>query len=1168
MRRLLLLMLTIGIFAVDGSAIKITPDEATQLAKDFVNFVEGGSGPFQPTVTVVKTVYSADDPSQPVYYICNARYGLFKKRFVIVAGETSVVDILAYGDGFLDVDNIPEAMSALLDYYSEEIGQLLQPSNPGNGDIPRSRLDSGDLVNTTGFQLLTTKWGQYYPYNVNCPTTAEGAYCLTGCAATAMAQVLNYWEYPYQLPAVDGYQQTSPDIFVDPLFDYYVDWSLMKDCYDKTNVDVYADSVQAVASLMRHVGQALHMNYSPRASSTDVLGFVDLLNSYGYNAYRLRKDQVVSDSLWRNMMIAELDAGRPIIYSATKDGGGGHVFDVDGYMLENGIPKFHINWGWEGKDNNSDTTSNGYFYLNEFTGSNTVWSNGQGMVLGIDNIPALTVDQDTLSFTGYVGSASTSQTFTLTGNVAYSCLNEPVYLTIEGDSAFSLQPDVIDAQQVAEGAQVEVTYGPQMEGDHQATLIITSPVVEQPIRVRLRGHATAPTPTLQVSTMSMSFEEVSGYTQTQTFKVTGKELTGDVTLTLTGNSSGAITVSPTVIPRDSALNGATVTVSYSPQGFDNTRNTRIHVSSPGCTSRSVRLMGQGYLSETWVDVSDPEIIFDDGHTDYVQTKTFDVMARIYYQKSADDDTYYDMPIRDSLMVFFEDDEQGQVFSVSPEKISPEDAYRGTTVTVTYAPEVVGESAAYIDLWCRNTDAGNYVCVYGQASSESCLRTSCNRVNFDHAHTGYDQKLIVELSAYHVTGDIHVDLIGGDGVFSVSPSVIPAEGALDVPVYVTHAPDQAGTQSATLAFSALGVDTVFLPLEGHATADPCIDVDSLVLLFNEYTGYSQTKSLHVKTFNMSEDVTVRAIGSDTFTFTPETISGAEAAQGATIQVTYSPVGKNIVGHEGQLILEGSGAQPDTVDLIGQCTESMYYIDSDVDTCLLTAYDAVPDTATVIVNCSVFKIPFNPGDDPVYSSAASPGGDEETQNLASPGMSRYIGAVGQWQNIFYQQLGLCFAMEIDGEDADDFQLLDTLAYAGYPLSRFYVSLLPYIVQTKLPIGTDSQSQTEVSVRLKPRTNVPGQRHATLHISPVGFVARPITVELIGDVGIGAIPVARGDVDGNEIVDINDVTMLIQCVLSGETEGVNIAGADVNYDGEVDINDVTVLIQYVLTGSWPEP
>ena len=60
-------------------------------------------------------------------------------------------------------------------------------------------------------------------------------------------------------------------------------------------------------------------------------------------------------------------------------------------------------------------------------------------------------------------------------------------------------------------------------------------------------------------------------------------------------------------------------------------------------------------------------------------------------------------------------------------------------------------------------------------------------------------------------------------------------------------------------------------------------------------------------------------------------------------------------------------------------------------------------------------------------------------------------------------------------------------------------------------------------------------------------------------------RGDVNGDGHVDINDVTALINYVLTGNATGVNMTNANCDLQGNVDINDVTVLINFVLKGAW---
>ena len=72
-------------------------------------------------------------------------------------------------------------------------------------------------------------------------------------------------------------------------------------------------------------------------------------------------------------------------------------------------------------------------------------------------------------------------------------------------------------------------------------------------------------------------------------------------------------------------------------------------------------------------------------------------------------------------------------------------------------------------------------------------------------------------------------------------------------------------------------------------------------------------------------------------------------------------------------------------------------------------------------------------------------------------------------------------------------------------------------------------------------------------------------IEGIDTGDEPGLRGDVNGDTLIDINDVTALIDCVLTGNDDGIIVENADVFEDGAIDINDVTLLIDFVLTGSW---
>ena len=264
-----------------------------------------------------------------------------------MSAEDAAGTILAYGDGLIDVDNIPEAMQSLLDYYREQIEYLQNSGNVNNNaSAPAYRTPH------TGVEpLLKTKWGQGAPYYGLCPLDNDGNRCLTGCGATALAQVMKKWEYPLEpVEPISGY--TLDNVVVGNLLGTQFDWDSMLDSYDSNSTE---QQDTAVATLMRYAGQAQQTTYGKSWSGSSPDRIAKALKGFGYNASVLMKDiSGMSDAAWTERMLTELDLGQPIIYYAVADKG--HIFDVDGYKVENDSYYFHINWGWKGNDYNSFNT--------------------------------------------------------------------------------------------------------------------------------------------------------------------------------------------------------------------------------------------------------------------------------------------------------------------------------------------------------------------------------------------------------------------------------------------------------------------------------------------------------------------------------------------------------------------------------------------------------------------------------------------------------------------------------------------------------------------------------------------------------------------------------------------------------------------------------------------
>lgn len=260
--------------------------------------------------------------------------------FIIAPADNSFPAIIGYSDeGNFDVTTASPEMMWWLSQYSQQVSACQSES-----DIVRA----GDSFRPEVAPLINTKWNQYGPYNRYCPMD-NGYRTLTGCVATAMAQVIKYHGYPEKGTKNFSYTWNGQKLsyrFGDADFKY----DDMLNEYDYGYTEAQAN---AVADLMYACGVSVKMNYSSGASSAysrDIAYALRFLFEYDGTTRFLKRDYY-SAAQWDDIVYEELAAGRPVLYSgATPEGG--HQFVCDGYR--NGY--FHINWGWGG-------SSDGYFML-------------------------------------------------------------------------------------------------------------------------------------------------------------------------------------------------------------------------------------------------------------------------------------------------------------------------------------------------------------------------------------------------------------------------------------------------------------------------------------------------------------------------------------------------------------------------------------------------------------------------------------------------------------------------------------------------------------------------------------------------------------------------------------------------------------------------------------
>ena len=286
----------------------------------------------------------------PAYYVFNAA----SKGFVVVSGDDCVGEnlVLGYSDmSCFDTNCVPANMQWWLDEMEYQIGKLSQYGGRAKTVELHEDIDT----------LVTALWDQgsdvydpQNPYNAYCPVVDEKL-CVTGCMATALAQVMYYHRCPIEaIPEpIPGYTMEN-GMVIDELPVTKFDWDLMVDDYTQETTE---EQQLAVAKLMRCCGQSVQMDYTPIVSNGYHYDVDMLVKLFGYDqGVHMAYADYYTVSRWDQLIYNELKEGRPMVYCGYSSGGG-HAFVVDGYQVQDGSGYYHVNWGWGGLDN-------GYFKIN------------------------------------------------------------------------------------------------------------------------------------------------------------------------------------------------------------------------------------------------------------------------------------------------------------------------------------------------------------------------------------------------------------------------------------------------------------------------------------------------------------------------------------------------------------------------------------------------------------------------------------------------------------------------------------------------------------------------------------------------------------------------------------------------------------------------------------
>lgn len=260
--------------------------------------------------------------------------------FVVVAGDDRANAVLAVTtQGSFDPARLHPGLQWWLHEAEASMARLMADNNSQRTMVIRAE----GLATSVG-PLLSTQWGQDAPYNNLCPTDpVHGEQSVTGCTATALAQILNYHKYPNQGSGTVTYTTSTHGMSIsEDLSTFTFDWANMADNYSSGSTTVAQQT--AVAQLMYACGVACEMDYCTLGSGSSALPNI-LETNFGIDkACTAHEREYFTTNEWNEIVMTELNAHRPVLYSGSSLYGG-HAFVCDGYNAEN---LYHINWGWYG----------------------------------------------------------------------------------------------------------------------------------------------------------------------------------------------------------------------------------------------------------------------------------------------------------------------------------------------------------------------------------------------------------------------------------------------------------------------------------------------------------------------------------------------------------------------------------------------------------------------------------------------------------------------------------------------------------------------------------------------------------------------------------------------------------------------------------------------------
>ena len=362
MKKLVLSIVALAVVALTGNnaiARNVTEAEAAQAAACYMEYNTMHEGVVASDLRLAHRI----DGEVAVAAYC---FNVSDWGWVIISGSTVVDPIMAYSDeGNLgEWETLAPAMRWWVEMCAGEISKVQVADIEGKfadhqewSELFSGKMSSNAKDGDPRVILLSSKWDQgderHPTYNLFCPyDSTTNRYSITGCVATAMAQIVRYYGYPIVPKGRKNYYTDPPLSFNLRLkFDTLrFDYSLMPDRLLNSSP---RPQIENVAWLNYACGVSVEMDYSPDGSGTQSSQVDDAMkNHFKYQMGTYLERRYTTTDNFISTIRNDLMLRRPVYMSGASSSGSGadaagHAWVCCGYRTDNN-KMYYMNWGWAG----------------------------------------------------------------------------------------------------------------------------------------------------------------------------------------------------------------------------------------------------------------------------------------------------------------------------------------------------------------------------------------------------------------------------------------------------------------------------------------------------------------------------------------------------------------------------------------------------------------------------------------------------------------------------------------------------------------------------------------------------------------------------------------------------------------------------------------------------